>query len=141
MSVEGHVREKLMIGLRPTRLDVINELELHAGHRSSPDTGNSHFRVLIISDAFTGKSRVERHRLVNELLKDELAGGIHALALSTLAPGEPVPQSLVYKRLRDQPPSMAFDSASPPSRSAVFGTGFMRMAVILFRLLRKISKR
>jgi BolA family transcriptional regulator, general stress-responsive regulator len=93
MSVEGRVREKLMVGLRPTRLDIINESELHAGHRSSPGTGNSHFRVLIISDAFAGKSRVERHRLVNELLKDELAGSIHALALATLAPGEPIPQS------------------------------------------------
>jgi len=93
MSVEGRIREKLIVGLRPTRLDVINESELHAGHRSSPGTGNSHFRVLIMSDAFAGKSRVERHRLVNELLKDELAGGIHALALATLAPGEPIPQS------------------------------------------------
>jgi BolA protein len=93
MSVEGRVREKLLVGLRPTRLDVINESELHAGHRNSPGTGNSHFRVLIISDAFAGKSRIERHRLVNELLKDELAGGIHALALATLAPGEPTPRN------------------------------------------------
>lgn len=91
MSVAGRVREKLMIGLKPTRLDVINESELHAGHRSSPGTGESHFRILVVSDVFSGKSRVERHRLVNELLKDELAGGIHALALATLAPGEALP--------------------------------------------------
>jgi BolA protein len=70
---------------------VINESELHAGHRTSPGTGDSHFRVLVVSAAFTGKSRVERHRIVNDLLKDELAGGVHALALSTLAPGEPLP--------------------------------------------------
>jgi BolA family transcriptional regulator, general stress-responsive regulator len=81
-----------MIGLHPTRLDVINESELHAGHRNSPGTGESHFRILIVSEAFIGKSRVERHRLVNELLKDELSGGVHALALSTLAPGEALPQ-------------------------------------------------
>ncbi|RUO98652.1 BolA family transcriptional regulator [Hyphomicrobium sp.] len=93
MSVTGRLREKLMIGLQPTRLDVVNESELHAGHRNSPGTGESHFRVLIVSDAFTGKSRVERHRLVNDLLKDELAGGIHALALSTLAPGEAMPKA------------------------------------------------
>jgi BolA protein len=91
MSVTGRLREKLMVGLRPTRLDVINESELHAGHRNSPGTGESHFRVLVVSGMFSGKSRVERHRLVNELLKDELAGGIHALALSTLAPGEALP--------------------------------------------------
>ncbi|MBS0236814.1 MAG: BolA family transcriptional regulator [Proteobacteria bacterium] len=93
MSVTGRVREKLMIALRPTRLDVINESELHAGHRNSPGTGESHFRILVVSDAFSGKSRLERHRLVNDLLKDELAGGIHALALSTLAPGEALPRS------------------------------------------------
>ncbi len=92
MSVTGRVREKLMIGLRPTRLDVVNESELHAGHRNSPGTGESHFRILVVSDAFSGKSRLERHRLVNDLLKDELSGGIHALALSTIAPGETLPR-------------------------------------------------
>jgi BolA protein len=91
MSVTSQLREKLMIGLSPTRLDVINESEMHAGHRSSPGTGESHFRILVVSEAFAGKSRVERHRLVNDLLKEELAGGVHALALSTIAPGEPVP--------------------------------------------------
>lgn len=82
-----------MIGLRPTRLDIVNESELHAGHRNSPGTGESHFRVLVVSDAFSGKTRLERHRLVNDLIKDELAGGIHALALSTIAPGEALPKT------------------------------------------------
>ncbi|HRY07063.1 MAG TPA: BolA family protein [Hyphomicrobiaceae bacterium] len=84
------MREKLIVGLNPTRLDIINESELHAGHRSSPGTGQSHFRILIVSDAFIGKSRVERHRVVNALLADELAGRIHALALATYAPGEAI---------------------------------------------------
>jgi BolA protein len=90
-SVTQTLREKLMVELRPTRLDVINESELHAGHRSSPGTGDSHFRILVISEAFAGKSRVERQRIVNDLLKTEISGGIHALALATLAPGEPIP--------------------------------------------------
>jgi BolA family transcriptional regulator, general stress-responsive regulator len=85
------MREALMVGLQPTRLDVINESELHAGHRSSPGTGESHFRLLIVSPAFAGLSRVARHRLVNGLLAAELAGSVHALALSTYAPGEPLP--------------------------------------------------
>ena len=88
MSAEQRMREKLMLGLSPTRLDIINESELHAGHRSSPGTGESHFRILIVSPAFAGKSRVDRHRIVNELLADELSGRIHALALKTYAPGE-----------------------------------------------------
>ena len=90
MSAEQRMRDKLMLGLEPTRLDIINESELHAGHRSSPGTGESHFRILIVSQAFTGKSRVDRHRIVNELLADELSGRIHALALKTYAPGEAI---------------------------------------------------
>ncbi len=90
MNFEMRMREKLMIGLRPTRLDLVNELHLHAGHQSSPETGESHFRVLIVSDSFTGKSRVERHRAVNDLLRDELTGGVHALAIKACAPGEPI---------------------------------------------------
>jgi BolA protein len=88
MSAEARLKEKLTVALSPKRLDIINESQMHAGHRSSPGTGESHFRILIVSDAFQGKSRVERHRLVNEALKDELSGRIHALALATYAPDE-----------------------------------------------------
>lgn len=90
MSVEATVKEKLMIALEPTRLDIINESELHAGHRSSPGTGESHFRILVVSPKFAGLSRVARHRMVNEAIATELAGRIHALALATYAPGEPI---------------------------------------------------
>ena len=90
MSVEQLMREKLMVALRPTRLDVINESELHAGHRSSPGTGESHFRVLIVSADFAGKSRVERHRMVNAALAEEVGKRVHALALNAYAPGEAI---------------------------------------------------
>ncbi len=90
MSAESRMREKLMIGLEPTRLDIVNESELHAGHRSSPGTGESHFRLLVVSPAFAGKSRVERHRMVNALLADELADRVHAMALKTFAPDEAI---------------------------------------------------
>ena len=88
MSAEARLREKLMVALEPTRLDIVNESELHAGHRSSPNTGESHFRILIVSPRFAGVSRVGRHRLVNEAIADKLSGRIHARALSTYAPGE-----------------------------------------------------
>jgi BolA protein len=88
MSVEATMREKLQRAFQPARLDVINESHLHAGHRSSPGTGESHFRVVIVSAAFTGKSRLQRHRLVNEVLAGELKGKVHALALETRAPEE-----------------------------------------------------
>lgn len=88
-AAEKRIREKLMVALEPIRLDVVNESELHAGHRSSPGTGDSHFRVLVVSEKFAGRSRLERHRLVNEVLKEEMTK-IHALALSALAPGDPI---------------------------------------------------
>jgi BolA protein len=88
MSVEATIREKLQRTFQPTRLDVINESHLHAGHRTSPGTGESHFRVLMVSALFGGKSRLQRHRLVNEALAAELKGKVHALALDLSAPGE-----------------------------------------------------
>lgn len=88
MSVETEIRERLMVALEPTRLDIANESELHAGHRSSPGTGESHFRVLVVSPKFSGKSRVERHRLVNDALAGLVGGRVHALALHAYAPGE-----------------------------------------------------
>ena len=89
MKLETRMREKLMVALKPRRLDLVNESHLHAGHASSPNTGESHFRVLIVSDDFTGQTRVARHRIVNDVLRDELEDGVHALAIKALAPGEP----------------------------------------------------
>jgi BolA protein len=87
-SLEATIREKLERAFAPTRLEVINESHLHAGHRGSPGTGESHFRVLIVSGLFAGKSRLERHRLVNGTLAAELKGGVHALAIQAHAPEE-----------------------------------------------------
>ncbi len=88
-SVETEIRSRLMVSLEPTRLDVINESDMHAGHRNSPGTGESHFRVLIVSPKFSGLSRVARHRLVNETLAGLVGGTVHALALNAYAPSEP----------------------------------------------------
>ncbi len=90
MTVEAVMRERLMVALEPTRLDVINESHLHAGHASSPGTGESHFRLLIVSPLFEGRSRIERHQLVNAALGDLLKNRVHALAIQAYAPGEPL---------------------------------------------------
>jgi BolA protein len=90
MSVEQAIRERLMVRLEPTRLDLVNESHLHAGHASSPGTGDSHFRLLIVAPAFAGRSRVERHRMVTDALADILRQHVHALAIKAVAPGEPV---------------------------------------------------
>ena len=90
MSVAATIREKLMRAFAPEHLDVVNDSHLHAGHHGSPGTGESHFTVLVVSAAFAGKSRLERHRLVNETLASELAGKVHALAIKAHAPGEKI---------------------------------------------------
>ena len=88
MTVENSIREKLTRAFAPVALDVVNESHRHAGHASSPGTGESHFAVKVVSAAFAGKSRVERHRMVNQALAEELAGKIHALAIDALSPEE-----------------------------------------------------
>ncbi|MFD0986171.1 BolA family protein [Methyloligella solikamskensis] len=88
MTLENAIKEKLTKAFAPAGLKVVNESHLHAGHASSPGTGESHFAVVVVADAFDGKSRVERHRMVNEALADELAGGIHALAIRAMTPAE-----------------------------------------------------
>ena len=90
MSIEQRMRETLMVDLQPTRLDLINESHLHAGHASSPGTGESHFRLLIVSSLFEGRSRVDRHRMVNDALAGFLRDKVHALAIKAYAPGEAI---------------------------------------------------
>lgn len=88
MNVEQLIREKLAQAFAPETLDVVTESHRHAGHASSPGTGESHFAVKVVSLAFAGKSRLERHRMVNEVLAEELSGKIHALAITALSPEE-----------------------------------------------------
>lgn len=96
MSIQTDIEEKLQREFSPERLSVINESHLHAGHHHEESghhakfdgSGETHFRVRLVSAAFAGKSRIERHRAVNELLADELRAGVHALAIEPAAPGE-----------------------------------------------------
>ena len=82
------IEAKLTAAFHPSEIDIADESHLHAGHSGWREGGETHFRVRVVSEAFAGKSRVERHRMINTLLAEELAGGVHALALKTLAPGE-----------------------------------------------------
>lgn len=88
MTVADTIREKLVTGLQPARLDIVDISAQHAGHAGARPGGESHFEVAIVSPAFEGKSRVERQRLVHGILADELAGPVHALSLSTRTPAE-----------------------------------------------------
>ncbi len=90
MSVAATIRQRLEQALRPTRLDIVDESHLHAGHNSAARAGETHFRVLVVSPELAGKSRLARHRLVNELLADQLADKVHALAIHAYAPDETI---------------------------------------------------
>lgn len=89
MTVAETIRRKLTERLAPTRLDLVDESHRHAGHAGARPEGETHFAVTIVADAFTGLDRVARQRLVYDILADELATRVHALSLTTLAPGEP----------------------------------------------------
>jgi BolA protein len=88
MSTKTTITNKLREAFSPESLDVSDESHLHEGHAGHRPGGETHFRVYIVSDAFKGKSRVERHRMINSTLAAELAAGVHALAISAQAPGE-----------------------------------------------------
>jgi BolA protein len=88
MTVAETIRQKLTERLAPSRLDIIDESHRHAGHAGARPEGETHFAVTIVSMAFTGLNRVARQRLVYQTLADELATRIHALSLTTAAPGE-----------------------------------------------------
>jgi BolA protein len=88
MRVEEQITKKLRQAFAPVLLEVVNDSDRHGGHAGSPGTGESHFSIKVVSERFAGKSRVERHRMVNAVLAEELKGPIHALAISALAPEE-----------------------------------------------------
>jgi len=86
--VKHAITNKLREAFTPESLDVVDESHLHEGHSGHRPGGETHFRVYIVSDAFKGKSRIERHRMINMALAAELAGSVHALAIKAQAPGE-----------------------------------------------------
>jgi len=92
MTTRDVIAEKLTKAFAPERLEGIDESHLHAGHAGARPGGETHYRVYIVSQAFSGKSRIDRHRLVNATLSSELEGGVHALAIRAAAPGEAAPE-------------------------------------------------
>ena len=87
-EVTERISRKLHDGLAPDGLEVRDDSARHAGHEGARDGGESHFEVRVVSAAFEGLSRLERQRLVNTLLAEELAGPVHALSLKLLTPAE-----------------------------------------------------
>lgn len=94
MTIQSDIETKLAEGLNPLHLEVINESSNH----NVPAGSESHFKVVIVSNDFDGQMLIKRHRMVNELLSDEIQNKIHALALHTYTEEE-------WKKAGDAPMS------------------------------------
>ena len=77
-----------MASLEPTRLELIDESDRHVGHAGARPQGESHFRLLIVAQAFAGQPRIDRQRMVYGALGDLMRTEIHALSISALSPAE-----------------------------------------------------
>jgi BolA protein len=88
MRTTDLLTKKLTAALAPESLTVVDESHQHEGHAGARPGGQTHFRVYIVSAAFKGKTRIDRHRMINAILSDDLAAGVHALAIHAAAPGE-----------------------------------------------------
>jgi BolA family transcriptional regulator, general stress-responsive regulator len=89
MIMQERIVARLKEALDPISLDVVDESDRHAGHAGARQGGGTHYRIRVVSTRFERRSRVERHRLVYDLLTAEFADGLHALAVVAKAPGEP----------------------------------------------------
>jgi BolA protein len=88
MGVHETITRKLTAAFAPASLKVLDESRQHEGHAGHRPGGETHFRIYIVADAFRGKSRLARHRMINETLAGELRSGVHALAIHAAAPDE-----------------------------------------------------
>jgi BolA protein len=95
IAAGDRIKAKLQAAFAPDSIEVIDESHKHASHAhvmnrpgAASTTGGTHFHVKVVSQAFRGKSLVERHRAINHLLRAEFDAGVHALAIEAKAPGE-----------------------------------------------------
>jgi len=88
MRVAQTIEKKLRDAFAPERLDIEDQSHLHAGHAGAREGGQSHFKLDIVADAFAGKSRLERQRMIYAVLAEELEGPVHALSMSARTPSE-----------------------------------------------------
>jgi BolA family transcriptional regulator, general stress-responsive regulator len=86
------IRERITMELHPETLEIRDDSGMHAGHAGAV-SGGGHFTVKVVSDKFSGKSALERHRMVFASVGDLMPGEIHALSIQALTPEEQVPET------------------------------------------------
>ncbi|MBW9267548.1 MAG: BolA/IbaG family iron-sulfur metabolism protein [Candidatus Thiodiazotropha sp. (ex. Lucinisca nassula)] len=98
-TIQETIQTKLASAFAPLHLEVVNESHMH----NVPEGSESHFKVVLVSEAFKGEKLINRHRQVNKVLTEELQGGVHALALHTLTPEDWFDQG---GKVADSPPCL-----------------------------------
>lgn len=105
MQVQNNIESKLKQLFTPKYLEVLNESDNH----NVPPGSESHFKITVVSDEFEGKMLVARHRMINKLLAEELAGSVHALAMHTFTSSEWAEKN---EQTRKSPPCLGGSKAS-----------------------------
>ncbi len=85
--MEKIIKNKL-VALSPIKLELINESHKHAGHAGWNNSGNTHFNLLIVSDAFINQTKIQRHKMIYQLLAEELKDQVHALSIRAFTKDE-----------------------------------------------------
>lgn len=88
MSVADTIEQKLRAALNISQMELVDESHKHAGHAGAREGGESHYRLMVVSPDFTGKNKVARQREIYRILKEEMAGPVHALSLDIRSPEE-----------------------------------------------------
>lgn len=88
MTVYERIEEKIRKNLQPEYMELKNQSHLHAGHQGHDGSGQSHFRLVVVSKKFAGENRLSRQRMIYKILGDEFKGSLHALSITAYAPGE-----------------------------------------------------
>ena len=85
MTTSERIEQRLRERLAPAHLEIHDDSAKHVGHRGATSSGG-HYRLVVVSDEFEGRTLIERHRLVNEAVRDLFGSQIHALSMRTLTP-------------------------------------------------------
>ena len=88
MTVSAQIKQIIETDFDPVHFEIINESHKHKGHVGDDGTGDTHFRLLVVSSRFDGIGRVDRNRLVNNAVKHLFSKGLHALSMKALSPEE-----------------------------------------------------
>lgn len=113
LPVYKSVLSKLNDTFQPQHVEIINESHMH----NVPKNSETHFKLVLVSDMFNKKSPIQRHRLVNESLRDELAGPIHALSIIAKTPDQWKQMMIDGKSIKPSPACQGGDGSLPPKHS------------------------